>query len=214
MKMTARDRALLAVAAVLLLCGAFYKFAIMPEHQKAGRLQTQVVAARTALAKAQQLDLAGRAAVVALRHSQSDWVATQHAVPKVADVPALLKLLSRTARAAHVSMESIALSNPGSGTATVTGAVNTALGLTTVPVSLTFNGGYQALNRLIDHLDTLVTITRRHIRASGPLVGISAVTVSPSGSTADPSLLSIQLTATIYQRSAGSAAATSTEAAG
>ncbi len=144
---------------------------------------------------------------------QPDWAAAQRAVPNNANIPALLKLLARSATAAHVTMQSITLSGSSSSssapapTPTTTTAVNGALGLVSVPVSLTFSGGYQALNRLVNRLGALVTISRRQLRASGPLVGISAVTVTPSA-TGSGSALSFALTATIYQRSAGTTEAT------
>lgn len=215
MKLTPRDRVLLGVLVVLLLCGGFYKFLLTPERHRASDLQTQVTAAESSLAKAQQKVLIGRAAEVALRKDRPDWAAAQHAIPSTANVPALLRLLARSAQAAHVTMQSITLSgSPTSAATTATGAVNSALGLTSVPVSLTFSGGYQALNRLVGHLDSLVTVSHRRIHSSGPLVGISSVEVTSSPTTSGSSALSIALTATIYQHSAGSTAAGSTGATG
>ncbi len=92
--------------------------------------------------------------------------------------------------------------------------MNGALGLTSVPVSLTFSGGYQALNRLVNRLDTYVTVSHRRIQSSGPLVGISSVDVTPLAGGSNPSELNVALTATIYQRSAGSTAAGTTGATG
>jgi Tfp pilus assembly protein PilO len=239
MKLNTRDRALLGVVVILVLCGAYYKLLLTPEQHKASHLQTQITSAQAALASAQQQDLAGRAAEVALRESQPNWDAAQHAIPQVADVPFLLKLLTHTSQSAHVTMQSIALSaaEPGvstaststtgtsttgtatTGTATTgtstTGASTTAAGstagtaalasgaltVTTIPVALTFTGGYQALNRLVKQLDSLVTVSRSHLHTTGPLVGISNVSVAPTANTADPSQLSIKLTASIYQRS-------------
>jgi Tfp pilus assembly protein PilO len=215
MKLTPRDRVLLGVLVVILLCGGFYKFLLTPERHRANELQTQITAAQASLAKAQQRELAGHAAELALSKDQPDWTAAQRAVPNTANVPALLKLLATNAKAVNVTMQSISLSGvSASSTAPTAGAVNSALGLTSVPVSLTFSGGYQALNRLVNRLDTLVTVAHRHIRSSGPLVGISAVDVTPLASGSHPSKLSVALTANIYQRSAGSTAAGTTEATG
>jgi Tfp pilus assembly protein PilO len=215
MKLTPRDRVLLGVIVVLLLCGGFYKFLLTPERHRASALATQITSAQASLAKAQQRELTGRAAEIALRKDQPDWAAAQRAVPNTANVPALLKLLARSAHAAHVTMQSITLSGaPGSPVASTTGAVNSTVGLTSVPVSLTFSGGYQALNRLVGRLDALVTVSQRRIRASGPLVGISSVDVTPGAGGSGASALTVALTATIYQRSAATTAAGSTEATG
>ncbi len=126
-------------------------------------------------------------------------------MPQTADVPALLKVLTSSAHAAHVSMQSIGLAGSGassSSSSTVTAAPSSVAGATTIPVALTFQGGYQALNRLVDRLDALVTTSRRSIRSRGPLIGIGNINVAPASSGAGSSTLSIQLTATIYQRSA------------
>jgi Tfp pilus assembly protein PilO len=217
MKMTPRDRVLLGVLVVLLACGGFYKFLLTPERHRANALQTKITAAQASLAKAQQRELTGHAAEIALGKDKSDWTAAQRAVPNNANIPALLKLLARSANAANVTMQSIALSGSSTSSAALTTTAATgAAGPVSVPVSLTFSGGYQALNRLVNRLDTLVTISHRHLRASGPLVGISAVTVTPqqsSSGSGSKSALSVALTATIYQRSASSAAGT-TEATG
>lgn len=210
MKLTQRDRVLLGVIAALALCAAFYLLVITPERHSAAHLQTQIAAARAALDHAEQRETEGRAAEAALKASQDDWSATQRAVPQVADVPALLKLLTRSARTAHVSMQSISLSggSAGAGSAPVATAVSSAAGTTTIPVALTFDGGYQALNRLVRQLDALVTTSRTSIRSRGPLIGISAVSVAPNTGTSHSSSLSVQLTATLYQRSAASGATT------
>jgi len=216
MKITPRDRALLGVIAVLLACAAFYELVLTPERHAAARLQAQVTAAHARLARAQQRELQGHAAEVALRASQSDWEATQRAVPQVSNVPALLKLLQRSAQAARVSMQSISFNGAGTSSAAgaspaVTAATpSTRGGTNTLPVTLVFDGGYQALNRLVHRLDALVNVSRRHIAASGPLIGIGAVTLSPAGNSSDHSALSVQLTATIYQRAAASAVVGST----
>jgi hypothetical protein len=211
MKLTHRDRVLLGVAAALALCAAFYVLVIIPQRHEASRLQTQIAAADTTLARAQQRVAEGRAAETALKASQFDWSATQRAVPQIADVPALLKVLAGSARAAHVSMQSISLSGAVTSAASSTGAStpsSTPTSATTpaspvatsIPVALTFNGGYQALNRLVDRLDALVATSRRRITSSGPLIGISSITVGPRQSGVGASALSIQLTATIYQQ--------------
>jgi Tfp pilus assembly protein PilO len=205
MKLTVRDRALLGVVAALALCAAFYVLVITPERHQAAHLQTKIGAERTTLARAQRREAVGHAAEAALKASQADWSATQRAVPQTADVPALLKVLTSSAQAAHVSMQSIGLTGSGassSSSSTVTAAPSSVAGATTIPVSLTFQGGYQALNRLVDRLDALVTTSRRSIRSRGPLIGIGNINVAPASSGAGSSTLSIQLTATIYQRSA------------
>jgi hypothetical protein len=209
MNIQPRDRALLGVVAVLAVCAAFYLLVIGPEHRTESRLQTQIATAQASLAGAEQQEATGHSAEVFLRNSQGEWATAQRAVPRVSNIPALLKLLEHSAQAASVTMESVALTGAGgdssAGSGSTAAASTTDHGATTIPVGLTFEGGYQALNRLVHHLDTLVSVSHGHLDASGPLVGISNVQLSPSsgGSKHNP-VLSVQLTATIYQHSAGS----------
>ncbi len=110
MKLTPRDRVLLGVLVGCSSAAASTSSLLTPERHRANGLQTQISAARTSLAKAQQKELTGHAAEIALSKDQPDWVAAQHAVPNTANVPALLKLLARSAKAANVTMQSITLS--------------------------------------------------------------------------------------------------------
>ena len=211
MKLTQRDRVLLGVLAAVLVAFGFYKFLLTPQHRAAARLQTQIAAAQTALGKAQREEASGHADEVALRKTQRDWNAAERAVPAVANIPGLLKLLARSASAAHVSMQSISLSSSdtaatgGIASTTTTGATAGAASsptVTEIPVSLTFNGGYQALNRLVDRLDSFLTISHHHLQDNGPLIGIGSVDVNPASTGKNSSQLSVQLTANLYQRSA------------
>jgi Tfp pilus assembly protein PilO len=196
-----RDRALLGIVGVIALVAAFYVLLLKPEHRTANHIATEIGTAQATLASAQQQEARGHAAEVSLRQSSGDWTQAQRAVPRVSDIPGLLRLLQKSATDAHVGMQSITLSAAG-GSATATPTIDH--GATTIPVALTFDGGYQALNRLVQHLDALVTVSHGHLHSHGPLVGISQVSLGPSQSTSDPSQLTVQLTATIYQHSASS----------
>jgi hypothetical protein len=65
-----------------------------------------------------------------------------------------------------------------------------------VPIQLTFNGGYVALNKLVGKLTGLVAMSGGKVRASGPLLSINSVSLSGSSD------LTGNLTATIYQLAA------------
>ena len=216
MNISARDRALLAAAAALAVLAAFYVLVLAPQRHRADQLQSSIAAAQKTLASAQTDYADGRAAQQRLGATNVQYAAAQRAVPGQSNIPALLRLLQRTADAADVSIETINLSGSGSsasssssssssassasttaGSAAATGQASTQ----TVPVSLTFTGGYQALNRMVTRLDTLVSVSHGHLRAAGPLVGISSVALTP-GST--NSKLSVSLDATIYQHAAAS----------
>lgn len=218
MTLTPRDRILLVAIAVVLAGFGFFHFALSPARHRAANLEPKIAAARTQLVQAQGKYAAGRAAAGTLRTSAPSFTAAERAVPAEADIPALLRLLQRGAREAHVSMQSISLSgpsatstsaSPASPSAPITsGATTGSSGATEIPVSLTFEGGYQALNRLVARLDRLVTVSGNRVHAAGPLVGISNVSLSGMSGAS----LTVNLTAVIYQRSAAPTAVSGTGA--
>jgi hypothetical protein len=75
---------------------------------------------------------------------------------------------------------------------------------TSIPLSLTFAGGYVALHNLVRRLDGLVVVSGHTVHATGPLLSISSVSLTGSPK------LTVQLTATIYQLAAPSSATTAT----
>jgi Tfp pilus assembly protein PilO len=201
MTLTVRDRVLLVVVVVVVVVFGFTHFALSPQRHRAASLQTQVTAAQAALRSARDRYATGHAAAASLHGNAPAWAAAQRAVPRVSDIPDLLRLLARSAREAHVSMQSITLAG-ASASAGSTGAVapTSSGGATEVPISLSFDGGYQALNRLLAQLDDLVVVSGDSLRASGPLVGISDVSLATGGTGGTG--LSLNLTAVIYQRGA------------
>lgn len=206
MKFRPRDR--LAIGAVVLLAtvGAYYMLALKPQRQKAASLQAAITKERTALAQAEQSFTAGREAQASLKASATEWAALKLALPGQSDIPGLLRTLQRNAEAAHVHMQAISLAGAGttggaptapspapSSTSGAPGSSAGAAPATEVPVQLTFNGGYAALNRLVQQLDSFVVISGKKVHASGPLMTISNVGLNSGQG------LTVQLTATIYQ---------------
>jgi hypothetical protein len=217
MSLRPRDRIALGVVVIAALVGAFYLLALKPQQQKASALDAQIATQRQTIAQEQQTYEAGRAAEATLKARAAQWAALRLAVPAQSDIPALLRLLERNAKAVNVQMQSIQLS-AGSGSATGTSApssttgasttsgssASTAHGATGVPVQLTFAGGYRALDALVHRLDRLVVLSGSTVHASGPLMSISNVSLSGSPD------LTVQLSATIYQLGAASNAAGAT----
>jgi hypothetical protein len=215
--MTLRPRDRIAIAAVLALAliGAYYLLVLKPEQNKASTLSTAVAGQRHALATAQTNYAAGKAAQLSIKASAPEWAALRRAVPNTSDIPALLRVLERNAKAVGVTMQAISLSgasSPSSGTApstpttpttpttpstgSTTAGGATASAATSVPLALTFAGGYTALHNLVQRLDGLVVVSGNKVHATGPLLSISNVSLSGTPK------LTVQLTATIYQLSA------------
>ena len=202
-----RDRIALGVVVALVIAAAFYQLALAPTRKHAGRLDQSLATQRAALTKAETDYSTGRAARTSISADGSDWAALRRAVPSTSDIPALLRVLQRNADAAGVKLQSISLSGSGgagdsSGSSATGATATTTDGATSVPLSLTFDGGYRALNRLITRLDGLVVVRGSHVRATGPLLSISNISLSPGSSG-----LTVQVTAAIYQLAATASAA-------
>ncbi len=217
MKLRPRDRIALGIVLTVVLVGAFYMLALKPEQQKASNIDAQIATQRQTLAQEQQTYEAGRAAEATLKARSAQWAALSLAVPAQSNIPALLRLLERNAKAVHVKMQSIQLTGASSSStstpsATGTAGSSSATGTPTaaspaatgVPVQLTFAGGYRALDALVHRLDSLVVLSGTTVHASGPLMSISKVALSGAPN------LTVQLSATIYQLSAATAPGTTT----
>lgn len=198
--MTLRPRDRIAIAAVLFLAllGTYYVLVLKPEQTKASTLVTAIAGQRSALATAQANYAAGKAAQGSIKADAPEWAAVRTAVPSSADIPELLRVLERNADAVHVKMQAITLSGGASstGAAPTTPSSTGAGAATSVPLSLTFAGGYTDLHNLVARLDGLVVVSGSKVRATGPLLSISNVSLSGAPK------LTVQLTATIYQLSA------------
>jgi hypothetical protein len=221
MTLRPRDRIALVAILILALAGGYYVLALKPEQHKAKALTSAIAAQRQALTTAEVNYRAGRAAQASIKTDGPEWAALRKAVPDTSDIPALLRVLERNANAVHVKMQAITLnastssagatpSTPSTAAAPSTSgatggtATGAAAAPTSIPLSLTFAGGYTALHNLVQRLDGLVVVSRNKVHATGPLLSISNVSLSGSPK------LTVQLTATIYQLATASTAATAT----
>lgn len=204
-----RDRIAICVIAVLAVCAGYFMLILKPEQGQASSLAASIAQQKATLTSEQQAYDTGRAAAESLKTDAAEWGSLRVAVPEQSDIPALLRLLQSSSAAAHVHMSSISITNASSASsapsapATTAGAAPAAAA-TGVPIALTFTGGYVALNKMVSHLDGLVKVDGGRVTASGPLLSISSVQLSPG----NPSL-TVQMSATIYQL-AGSSPASST----
>jgi type IV secretory pathway VirJ component len=212
MTLRPRDRIALAVVVLVALIGGYYLLALKPERQKATALDAAIATQQQTLAQEQQSYTTGREAKASLKTDAAEWAALRLAVPAQSDIPALLRTLQDNAAAAHVTLQAVQLSAatstatsaaPAAATSSAAPAASTgtasASAPTSVPVSLTFAGGYTALNSLVRRLDSLVVVANGKVHASGPLVSISNVSLTGAPK------LTVALTATIYQLAAAPA---------
>lgn len=204
MTLRLRDRIALGVVLILALAGAFYLLALKPERQQASTLATAIAGQRQALVTAQGDYATGRAAQASIKATRPEWAALRKAVPETSDIPALLRVLERKAKTVHVQMQAITLSGSAGSAAGTSTPVPSTSGATSVPLQLTFAGGYTALHTLVRRLDGLVVVSGGKVYATGPLLSIDSVSLSGAPK------LTVQLTAEIYQLSAATVAAAAT----
>jgi Tfp pilus assembly protein PilO len=198
-----RDKIALGVVASLLVVVVFYFVAIAPQRSKVSNLNASIATQLQTVSQDQAQYASGRAAQISLRVNRSQWEAVKRAVPAAANIPGLLRILQRNANSAHVTMQSVDLTGANTGVS-ATPTVPTS-GPTAVPVSLTFSGSYQNLERLMRELDGLVVEAGSSVHVRGPLVSVGSVSLA-----ADPKGLNASVSASIYEANDASTAGTST----
>jgi len=208
--MTSRDRVLLALVVPALVAVGVWFLLLAPQRKEAERLDTQIAAAQTRMAAAQGDLVRFTAARDALKTNLAALAAAGRAVPATAAVPPLLRRLERTARASGVEMRSITTAGASgtsvpapaaaapdagapSGAASTAGAgapsaaaAGTTLGAAaaqpqTIDVTLTFEGRYFALRRLLARLDRFVQRQGDGVRAGGRLISVRGLDLNASG---------------------------------
>jgi Tfp pilus assembly protein PilO len=199
MSLRPRDRIAIGVVLLLVVVAGYYLLALKPEQNKGNALSAAIAVQQKTLAQEQQEYAVGRAAQASLQADAGQWAALRLAVPPQSNIPGLLRTLERNADAVHVNMQAITLSGAAPAAGPVTPGASAA---TPVPIQLTFAGGYTALNNLVRRLDSLVVVSGGTVHATGPLLSISAVSLTGGSG------LTVQLTATIYQLTAPTTAPT------
>lgn len=208
MTLRPRDRMAIGFMLAVVLVACFYFLLLRPPLQHASSLSGQIRSEQAALLQAQSEYQAGHAAKRSLKAEAANWAALERALPDDAQIPALLRVLQHSVDAARVSLTSVVPGGSASaGAGSTTGSGSTSAGTagksaSTVPLALDFTGSYGRLEDLVRRLNNLVVISGQKVRASGPLMSIGSIALSGSGSK-----LTLNLTATIYQRAAVSTTA-------
>ncbi|HEY6758875.1 MAG TPA: type II secretion system protein GspM [Baekduia sp.] len=135
--MTARDRTVLIVVALVGLCAAFWFLAISPKRKDASDLSAQLTQAQARLDTAQASASSAAAAKAKYASDYSTVARLGKAVPVDDDMPSLVYQLQQTAASNHVRFSSIKMTGSAApAAATPTGAaaaVASATGTTATP---------------------------------------------------------------------------------
>ena len=146
---------------------------IAPQRHQAASAAAELSATRAAIARAQApASAAGAVPAQPVQEAirTADLYRLAKAMPATADMPDLLLELDQVARAAGVSVGSIA---PGAPTA--------ATGFSVLPLSLTFSGDFYSLTDLLYRLQRLVDVRHGDLDARGRLFSVSSVALTPTG---------------------------------
>ena len=194
--MTRTNQILAAVVAVALAGFGFYHFALAPKRDEVARLDSELTkkTAEIAAAKAQ---LAGyEQAKASYKRNYTTLARLGKAVPTDDDVRSLVVQLEGAADESGVDFEKIELGSgvggesaqtptdakaAGDGLAPAPGAVPVANGvLSAMPFNFTFTGSYFELSTFLARLERFVTVNNRRLDATGRLLRLESVAVTPA----------------------------------
>ena len=195
--MTRSNKILIAVVAAALAAAAFYFLALAPKREEITRLDREVARKETELVQARQTLATYEQARKGYDRNYATLARLGKAVPEDDDVRSLLVQLESAADLTGVDFEKIELgtSLPGSTSegptssaaspsgelASAPGAVEVAGGaLSAMPFSFSFTGGFFDLSTFFAKLEHFVTVNNRRIDATGRLLRLESVAITPS----------------------------------
>jgi Tfp pilus assembly protein PilO len=183
-----RNPILIAVIALAVLAGGFYKFALSPKRQEANDLQVKVDDAQSRLDSARTLLASNEAARESYRADYATVVRLGKAVPGDDDVRSLVVQLDQAAKATHVDFQSIELGGSTSGStpsadasaATLPpGATVGPAGFPVMPFSFSFRGGFFRLAKFFARLDSFVKANNKNVSVTGRLLTVDGLKLEP-----------------------------------
>jgi Tfp pilus assembly protein PilO len=191
------NKILLVVIVAAATAAAFWFLALSPKRKEASDLQAKTQAEQTNLQQAQQ-ELAGyEKARTQYRANDAALTRLGKAVPADDDIRSLLVQLSSAAGDTHVDFAKLdvggasgAASSSTTGTTTTTptgklspppGTVQVGTtGISAMPFTLTFDGGYFNLADFFSRLDHFVKVHNADVSTSGRLLRIETISLTPS----------------------------------
>lgn len=198
--MTARDRIVIIMIGALAVLAATWLLAVAPEREQAAKLETQVSAARVALATAEGQVTSARSAQTGYAAAYASLVSLGKAVPTGQEVPSLIYQLAQASNQKQVDFSSIVSSGSSAGGSSASSsptAVAASAGFTQMPFTFVFNGSFFDLYNLFQQLNHFTLRTSSgSLRVSGRLLTIQSAKLTPASSSGAPGS-SGQLTGTI-----------------
>jgi Tfp pilus assembly protein PilO len=197
---TRSTKILIAVASIGLAACAFYFLMLAPKRDEVAKLDSGIAAKQAEVAQSQQMLATYEAAKASYKTNYATLARLGKAVPADDDVRSLLVQIESSADNTGVDFKQIELGNglagsdasaaeppePGSTSgelASAPGAVPVAGGaISAMPFNFTFTGGFFDLSTFFAKLEHFVTLNNQRIDATGRLLRLESVSITPSSS--------------------------------
>jgi len=196
--MSATNRLIVAMAAAVVLVGAFWVLILSPKREEADTLSATATELRATLAQHQGEVSEALAAKKGFSDDYEQLVVLGKAVPAEDDTASLLVALNRIAHHAHVRFQEIELeggeaegetpvptaagleSAPTEVTASLLplGAAIGPAGLAVMPYNLKFTGDFSHVSDFIEGLDKLVKTTNSGVSVDGRLITVDGFSLA------------------------------------
>jgi Tfp pilus assembly protein PilO len=195
---TKSNKILIAVVALGLAAAGFFFLVLGPKRDKIAELDGNIAAKQAEVAQAQQTLATYESARKTYKANYTTLARLGKAVPADDDVRSLMVQLEASAEGTGVDFQSIELGTglagadtsgaaPSESTTTAgelapaPGSVEVAGGaLSAMPFSFRFAGSYFDLNTFFSKLEHYVTVNNAKLNATGRLLRLEAVSISPA----------------------------------
>ncbi len=181
--MKSRDKSIIGLVALVIVAIIGYFVLVQPRHHQARQLQAQIASEQTQLSQAEaevQSDLRSEDQYETYV-KQLKSITT--AVPSDDQIPQLINQLQVASTRNNVGFQSVTVgadSSSTTGTATPsTSAATPSASFPSQTFNLSFTGSYFSVARLLGTLASFVSADDDHFRATGRLLSISTLTLSP-----------------------------------
>lgn len=184
--MKSRERALVAVALLIAFVIGYFLL-VVPKHHQASQVQSEITTEQGDLTQAEL-------AVANGLHDESEYKtyakqlkAISTAVPGDDQIPELINQLQAASTKDKVGFQTVSVSGSSSAstTSTATAAATSAATSAAFPsqsFNLSFTGNYFSVVRLLGTLASFVRADDTHVRATGRLLSIGTLSLTPGGS--------------------------------
>jgi type II secretory pathway pseudopilin PulG len=214
--MTARDRIVVAIVAVVALMGGSWILVIQPKRDQASKLGDQINTAQSTLDAARSQVLTGLAAKRSFGRDYTSVAQLGEAVPSDDNVPSLIYQLQSAASRAGVDFRVLKLTPSGGGAAAPTpaagigtsaaqsttatlppGATVGPAGFPILPFTFSFRGNFFHLSDFFARLERFVVATNKRVAVSGRLISLNAISLGADGTLGFPHIVAT-IAATTY----------------